>query len=106
METAWHGQSIPNRKLAIFFQDIQKKLLQLLLCFIVTPNMQIFYEGLVMFVVAWFWMVAVKNDSCLLDRDSYHAPSLFVEHSGEHWWNQILCFFPDHKQFDKAQHLP
>ena len=94
METARHARSIQNRKFVTFLQDIQKKLLQLLLCSIVTSNIQIFYGGIVVFVVAWFWMVVVKNDSRLLDCDSYHAPHLFIEHSGEHWWNhnEILLF--------------
>ena len=106
METVRHAQSIQNRKLVIFLQDIQKILLQLILCSIVTSNIQIFCGGLVMFVVAWFWMVVIKNESRILDRDSYHAPNVFVKHSGEHWWNQNLCFFPDNKQFGEAQHLP
>ena len=85
METVRHAQSTQNRKLVIFLQDIQKILLQLILCSIVTSNIQIFCGGLVMFVVAWFWMVVIKNESRILDRDSYHAPNVFVKHSGEHW---------------------
>ena len=51
MEVVCHVQSIQNRKLVIFFQYINKKLLQLLFCSIVMQNIQIFYGGTVMFVV-------------------------------------------------------
>ena len=54
MESARHGQSTQNRKLVIFLQYVKKKLLQLLLCFIVMQNIQIFYGGPVMFVVTCF----------------------------------------------------
>ena len=42
MEVARHVQSIQNRKLVIFLQYNKEKVLQLLLCFIVMQNIQIF----------------------------------------------------------------
>ena len=43
--------SIQNKKLVIFLQYIKKKVLQLLLCFIVIQDIQIFYGGPVMLIV-------------------------------------------------------
>ena len=51
MEVARHFHSNQNRKFIIFFQYIKKKVLQLLLHFIVMQHIQIFYWGPVMFVV-------------------------------------------------------
>ena len=44
MELAKYVQSTKNRKLVIFLQYI-KKVSQLLLCFIVMQNIQLFYGG-------------------------------------------------------------
>ena len=51
MEVVRHVQNTQNKKLVIL-QYIKKKLLQLLLCFIVMQNIQIFYGGPIMFFVA------------------------------------------------------
>ena len=45
MEVTRHSQGTQNSKLVILLQYIKKKVLQLLLCFIVMQNIQIFYEG-------------------------------------------------------------
>ena len=50
MEVARHVQCTLSRKMAIFLQYI-KKVSQLLLCSFVMHNIQIFYEGSVVFVV-------------------------------------------------------
>ena len=57
MEVARHAQSTQNRKLLIFLQYIKKKMLQLLLCYNVMQNIQIFYGGPVMFVVTCFTLI-------------------------------------------------
>ena len=64
METARHVQSILNRKLVILLQYIKKKVLQLLLRYIVMQNIQMLYGGPVIFVITCFWVVVVKNGSC------------------------------------------
>ena len=52
MEVARHVQSTQNKKLVIFFQYIEKKLLQLFLCSIVMQKKnQVFYGGPAKFVV-------------------------------------------------------
>ena len=48
-----HVQSTQNRKLVILLHYIEKKVPQLLLCFIMMQNIQIFYGGSVMFVVTY-----------------------------------------------------
>ena len=53
MELARHVQSTQNRKLVIFLQYL-KKVSQLILCFIVMQNIQIFYGSRVMFAVTCF----------------------------------------------------
>ena len=50
-EVARHVQSIQNRNLLIFLQHVKKTVLKLLLCSIVMENIQIFYEGPVMYFV-------------------------------------------------------
>ena len=58
MEVARHVQSTLNKKLVKFLQYIEKKVLQLLLCFIVMQNIQILYRVPVMFIVhafRWLW---------------------------------------------------
>ena len=54
-EVTRHVQSTENRKLVIFLQYIKKKVSQLLFYSIVIQSIQIFYEGLVMFVVTCFF---------------------------------------------------
>ena len=54
MEVAIHVHNTQNRKLVIFVQYIKKKVSELLLCSVVMQNIQIFYGGLVMFVVTSF----------------------------------------------------
>ena len=56
MEVVRHVQSTQNRKLVIFFQYINKKLLQLLFFSIVMQNIRIFYGGTVMFVVIYLYI--------------------------------------------------
>ena len=51
MEVARHAQNTQNSRLVVLFQYIKKKVLELLLCSIVMQNIQIFYEGQVLFVV-------------------------------------------------------
>ena len=54
MEVARHIQSTQNRKLVIFYAMSYKKVSQLLLCYIVMQNIQIFFGAPVMFVVTCF----------------------------------------------------
>ena len=63
-----HVKSTQNRKLVKFLQYIKKKVMQLLLCYIVMQNIQILYGVTVMFVVTCFWVVVVKNGGGLLDQ--------------------------------------
>ena len=63
MEVARHVQSTQNRKLAIFLQYVEKKVLQLLLCSIVIQNIEILYMGPVMFIITCFseWKIFHKD---------------------------------------------
>ena len=66
-EVARHVESTQIRKLVKFLQYIKKRVMQLLLCFIVMQNIQILYGVPVMFIIC-FWVVMVKNGCGLLDR--------------------------------------
>ena len=56
-EEVKHVQSIQDRKFVMFLQYIKKKVPQLLLCSVVMQNIQIFYDGPVMFVVICFFLI-------------------------------------------------
>ena len=60
MEVARNVQSTENMKLLRFLQYVKKKVLQLLLCFVVMQNIRILYGVPVMFIVmflvfGWLW---------------------------------------------------
>ena len=54
MEVARHVQSTQDRKLVMFLQYIQRKVLLMTLCSILMQNIQIFDGGPFMFVVTCF----------------------------------------------------
>ena len=56
-EEVKHVQSTQDRKFVMFLQYIKKKVPQLLLCSVVMQNIQIFYDGPVMFVVICFFLI-------------------------------------------------
>ena len=68
MEVTRHVRSTQNRNLVTFLQYIKKNVIQLLLCSVVMQNIQMFYGVPVMFIVACFWVVAVKNGCELSDQ--------------------------------------
>ena len=78
MEVAKHVQSTQNRKLVQFLQYIKKKVLQLLLCYILMQNIQILYGVPVMFVVTLFWVVVVKSGCGPLDHGTLKS-AIFQE---------------------------
>ena len=54
MEVVRHVQSTQNKRLVIFLQYIKKKVLLLLMCFIVLQNIEIFYGG-PLWAEKYFW---------------------------------------------------
>ena len=55
--TSYFVHITQNRKLEMFLQYLKKKVSQLLFCFIVMQNIQIFYRGPVMFVITFFLLL-------------------------------------------------